>query len=373
VGTAEIGSGGSPGTATAGGAGGAGGFGQDGSGGAGSAGAFPNAPGGAGGASGVDSIGDTGGSGGGAGYGSGGGGGGGGGGASGDASGFDISDAGGGGGGGGSSFVSGTTPTVTDGVNAGDWSVVFTYTAQNPAPAVTSVSPSSGLPSGGTTVTITGTNLAGATAITFGANPATGISCTATSCTAAAPAGNPGTVGVQVTTPAGTSPATSAGQYTYATVPATLTWATPAAITYGTPLSHTQLDATASVAGTFTYSPPSGTVLQPGTQTLTATFTPADTTDYTGGAVTTHLSVGFTQPCIATAQAGHRTIGAGQSLCISAGGSIAGPVNITTGGALWVSGGKITGPVSAASAAALTLCASAITGPPPSPAAPDPC
>lgn len=54
-----------------------------------------------------------------------------------------------------------------------------------------------------------------------------------------------------------------------------ITWATPADITYPTALSQTQLNATASVAGTFTYNPPAGTVLAAGAgQTLTATFTP---------------------------------------------------------------------------------------------------
>ena len=59
-----------------------------------------------------------------------------------------------------------------------------------------------------------------------------------------------------------------------------ITWATPAAITYGAPLSGTQLDASANVPGSFAYSPAAGAVLGAGTQTLTATFTPADTTDY---------------------------------------------------------------------------------------------
>ena len=40
----------------------------------------------------------------------------------------------------------------------------------------------------------------------------------------------------------------------------TITWPTPAPIMYGTALSATQLDATASVPGTFVYSPPAGTV-----------------------------------------------------------------------------------------------------------------
>jgi GH18 family chitinase len=57
--------------------------------------------------------------------------------------------------------------------------------------------------------------------------------------------------------------------------PVTPTWATPASIAFGTPLSGTQLNATASVAGTFVYSPAAGTVLPVGTSTLTVTFTPA--------------------------------------------------------------------------------------------------
>jgi hypothetical protein len=61
----------------------------------------------------------------------------------------------------------------------------------------------------------------------------------------------------------------------------TITWPTPAAIPYPTALSSTQLDATASVPGTFAYNPIAGTVLAVGTKTLSATFTPTDTTDYT--------------------------------------------------------------------------------------------
>jgi len=60
----------------------------------------------------------------------------------------------------------------------------------------------------------------------------------------------------------------------------TLTWPTPAPISYGTPLSSAQLNATASVPGTFVYTPPSGTVLGVGSQTLSVLFTPTDTTDY---------------------------------------------------------------------------------------------
>ena len=73
----------------------------------------------------------------------------------------------------------------------------------------------------------------------------------------------------------------------------TITWATPAPIRYGTTLSATQLDATASVPGTFAYSPPAGTVLGVGSQTLTVTFTPTDTTDYTTATATVVLVVEY--------------------------------------------------------------------------------
>lgn len=60
----------------------------------------------------------------------------------------------------------------------------------------------------------------------------------------------------------------------------TVSWSNPSAITYGTALSGTQLNATASVAGSFTYTPPSGTILNAGTQVLSVNFTPTDATNY---------------------------------------------------------------------------------------------
>ena len=57
---------------------------------------------------------------------------------------------------------------------------------------------------------------------------------------------------------------------------AKITWANPASIVEGTALSATQLNATASVPGTFTYSPATGAVLPVGKQVLKVTFTPTD-------------------------------------------------------------------------------------------------
>src|SRR5208282_293816 len=72
----------------------------------------------------------------------------------------------------------------------------------------------------------------------------------------------------------------------------TITWSNPPDITYGTALSSTQLDATASVPGTFAYTPASGIVLPAGNnQTLSVIFTPTDTTDYTTASKSVSINV----------------------------------------------------------------------------------
>ena len=70
-----------------------------------------------------------------------------------------------------------------------------------------------------------------------------------------------------------------------------ITWPVPASITSGTALSATQLNATANIPGSFSYAPSSGTVLGAGTNTLTVTFTPTDTTDYAAGTASVNLAV----------------------------------------------------------------------------------
>jgi hypothetical protein len=57
-------------------------------------------------------------------------------------------------------------------------------------------------------------------------------------------------------------------------------WDNPASIVYGTPLGASQLNATATLPGTIAYSPPWGTVLNAGVNTLTAYFVPEDLLDY---------------------------------------------------------------------------------------------
>jgi hypothetical protein len=67
----------------------------------------------------------------------------------------------------------------------------------------------------------------------------------------------------------------------------------------GTPLSGTQLSATASVPGTFTYSPAAGTILDVGTLTLSASFLPADAANYTTAGATVRVNVLNVPPTVA--------------------------------------------------------------------------
>jgi hypothetical protein len=87
----------------------------------------------------------------------------------------------------------------------------------NAPPSVTSISPNGGPPAGGTSVTITGTNLTGASAVAFGGTAATQFSVnSATSITATSPAEAVGTVDVTVTTGNGTSATSAADHFSYA-------------------------------------------------------------------------------------------------------------------------------------------------------------
>jgi PKD repeat protein len=78
----------------------------------------------------------------------------------------------------------------------------------------------------------------------------------------------------------------------------TITWSNPSSITYGTALTGTQLNAAASVPGTFAYNPASGTILSAGNQSLGCTFTPTDTTNYNTTSKTVYLTVNKATPTI---------------------------------------------------------------------------
>ena len=106
-----------------------------------------------------------------------------------------------------------TTPAGTSKITPTD---LFTYTA--PRPAVSGVSPNGGSAAGGTAVTITGTGLAGATGVRFGAAAAAITADSSTQITVTSPPGR-GTVAITVITASGASKVTAAGRYAYTTRP----------------------------------------------------------------------------------------------------------------------------------------------------------
>jgi hypothetical protein len=123
------------------------------------------------------------------------------------------------------SYTTALPPSVLIGFTAGTGGGNDIHAVQNvsittatpPPPAVTGVSPASGSTSGGTLVTITGTNLSGATAVSFGSVPGTGVTVnSATTVTATSPTEAAGPVDVTVTTAGGTSPVNApADQFTF--------------------------------------------------------------------------------------------------------------------------------------------------------------
>jgi serine/threonine-protein kinase len=134
----------------------------------------------------------------------------------------------------GKGTVTVTVTTAGGSVSAGK----FTYVT--PAPAVTGLSPSSGTTGGGTAVTITGTNLGGATGVSFGGAAGKITADSGTQITVTSPPGSAGTVTVTVTTAGGS---VSAGKFTYVTPPPTITAISPSS-------GSTQGGTTVTISGT---------------------------------------------------------------------------------------------------------------------------
>ena len=121
-------------------------------------------------------------------------------------------------------YATSLPPTVLVGFTGGTGGLNDIHAVQNvsitagpppPSPTVTGVNPNTGPSTGGTPVTVSGTNLTGASAVDFGANPATSFTVnSATSITTTAPAGS-GTVDVTVVTAGGTSATNTNDQFIY--------------------------------------------------------------------------------------------------------------------------------------------------------------
>jgi hypothetical protein len=79
-----------------------------------------------------------------------------------------------------------------------------------------------------------------------------------------------------------------------------INWPAPGQITDSTPLGNAQLNAEASVPGTFVYTPAAGEILSAGNHTLSVSFTPADTTNFVPVQTTASLNVTKTMPSTIT-------------------------------------------------------------------------
>ena len=109
------------------------------------------------------------------------------------------------------------TVTVQSGPSATSAADKFTYVA---APTVAHIAPKSGPATGGTLVTITGTNLGalGTASVKFGSTAALVVSDTGTQIVAKAPARSAGKVNVTVATAGGASVVSATDQFTYVAV-----------------------------------------------------------------------------------------------------------------------------------------------------------
>ncbi len=243
-----------------------------------------------------------------------------------------------------STTITATTPAGTAGARdvavttpggTGTGAGLFTYIA---APTVTGISPSSGPISGGTSVTITGTNLTDASSVTIGGASATGVTVVnSTTITATTPAGTVGARDVAVTTPGGTG--TGAGLFTYVAAP-TVTGISPGSgpSTGGTSVTITGTNLTDASSVTIGGASATGVTVVNST-TITAT-TPAGTAGARDVAVTTPGGTGtgaglFTYvaaPTVTGVSPSYGTTLGGTSVTIT-GTNLTGATSVTIGGA----------------------------------------
>ena len=206
--------------------------------------------------------------------------------------------------------ASGYSASTTNNVNITSGATTTQNAQLNVATVNTSlaVSPSTGTYGGTTTLSATltqagGSALSGKT-VTFTLNGASFANNTATTdASGVAQLSNVSLAGINAGTYAsgvGASFAASgnlnassgSGSLTIAKATPVISWSNPSAITYGTALGSQQLNATANVAGSFVYTPSAGTVLGAGdNQTLSANFTPTNTTNYNNASGSVSINV----------------------------------------------------------------------------------
>ena len=178
--------------------------------------------------------------------------------------------------------IGAVTVTVTVGGLSGSLASGFSYALP---PTVTNVSPNTGTTSGGTAVTITGTNFAAGATVTFGAAAATSVVVVnSTTITAKTPAGSAGAVTVTVTVGAQNGSQTSG--FTYVVIP-TVTSVSPNSGTTAGGTAVTITGTNFATGATVTFGGTAATnVVVVNSTTITAT-TPAGS----AGAVTVTVTV----------------------------------------------------------------------------------
>ncbi len=142
--------------------------------------------------------------------------------------------------------VGATSGSIRVTTAAGTGTSATVYTVTLPVPTMTALAPTSGI--AGATVTLTGTNLTGATAVAFNGTPASSFTVvSATQVNVVVPVGA-ATGKVTVTTPGGT--ATSSGSFTV-TPPPTITSFTPVSGLVGTKVTITGTNLASATSVTF--------------------------------------------------------------------------------------------------------------------------
>jgi phospholipase C len=150
----------------------------------------------------------------------------------------------------------------------------YTYVG---APSLTAVSPSNGVTTGGTAVTLTGSNFQTGATVTFGSSAATNVTVVnSTTITATTPSGSSGAVSVTVTNPGGQDAVLSGG-FTYSDPAPTASSISPSSgpAGGGTAVTITGTNFLAGATVSFGGIPATGVAVSANGTTITAT-TPAD-------------------------------------------------------------------------------------------------
>ncbi|MCZ2108968.1 MAG: IPT/TIG domain-containing protein [Dehalococcoidia bacterium] len=227
--------------------------------------------------------------------------------------------------------------TVTNGDGTSTVNGSYTYA---PVPAISALNPATGTTAGGTTVTITGLNLTGATAVAFGGVPGTAVTpVNATTVTVVSPAHVAGVVGVTVTTPGGTS---GTFNYTYTAAAPVVSSVTPAS---GSVLGGTLITITGSGftgASAVTIGGTAATNVSVTSDTTITAVTPAHAAGLanivvvapggTGTGTNMYTYVTLVSPLILSVSPNSGTTLGGTSITIT-GSSFTGTTGVTIGGA----------------------------------------